>query len=239
MGRGQRTAPGLRRPRRAAVASLLTVLAVAVLDNAAGVSSTLYEGSPCFHEEGQLRGVCKLLPYCSWAVKERRSGLYPQTCSFDGYMPVVCCPYTRTHDPPHLPLRPHRPFVPPDMPALMAGMTLPPSPGALEMPPSSTPSTPPEQEKEEEQQEEEQQEQQTSGPVQLQAGVPGVLGPLESWPVPPIPSEPDHLKEEVDAVSALDRLGTGTSASTVTPQNQGTESSIQLGDGSAAFAHGR
>lgn len=55
--------------------------------------------------------MCKLLPYCSWAVKERRSELYPQTCSFDGYMPVVCCPYTRTHDPPHLPLRPTRPIL--------------------------------------------------------------------------------------------------------------------------------
>ncbi|XP_034236791.1 uncharacterized protein LOC117642594 [Thrips palmi] len=87
------------------------VLVLAVLALATGASATQYEGSPCFHEDSQSRGVCKLLPYCSWAVKERRSDLYPQTCSYDGYMPVVCCPYTRTHDPPHLPLRPTRPIL--------------------------------------------------------------------------------------------------------------------------------
>lgn len=72
--------------------------------------------------------MCKLLPYCSWAVKERRSHLYPQTCSFVGYLPVVCCPYTRTHDPPHLPLRPARPFLPAEVaPAPMTGVPVLPS----------------------------------------------------------------------------------------------------------------
>ncbi|KAJ1523851.1 hypothetical protein ONE63_010407 [Megalurothrips usitatus] len=89
-------------------AALPALVFAAVL---AAASGTLWEGSPCFHEASQTRGVCKLLPYCSWAVKERRSELYPQTCSFVGYLPVVCCPYTRTHDPPHLPLRPARPGV--------------------------------------------------------------------------------------------------------------------------------
>ncbi|KAK3927318.1 Methyl farnesoate epoxidase [Frankliniella fusca] len=241
--------------------ALLAVFAIAFLENAGGVAGTLYEGSPCFHEEGQLRGVCKLLPFCSWAVKERRSGLYPQTCSFDGYMPIVCCPYTRTHDPPHLPLRPHRPFAVADIPALVAGMTpssaQPPpeveeSPGALETsgPPEQQEQQQLEGQQEEGQQEEGQQQQEGeqqagtheySGTGQPEAGVSGILGPLKVKPTS-LPSEPDNLKEEVGAVSALDRLDTSTDASSTSTsalQEQATESNIQLGDGSPAFAHGR
>ena len=88
-------------PQLAALAALTLLASLA-----AGASDMLYEGNPCFHQASQRRGVCKLLPYCSWAVKERRSGLFPQACSFVGFLPVVCCPYTRAHDPPDLPLRP-------------------------------------------------------------------------------------------------------------------------------------
>lgn len=103
--------PSSTRSTRTSGAVAVAAVLVAILALATGASATQYEGSPCFHEGSQSRGVCKLLPYCSWAVKERRSDLYPQTCSFDGFMPVVCCPYTRTHDPPHLPLRPSRPVL--------------------------------------------------------------------------------------------------------------------------------
>lgn len=172
-------------------------------------------GSPCFHEESQISGVCKLLPYCSWAVKERRSHLYPQTCSFVGYLPVVCCPYTRTHDPPHLPLRPARPFLmPAEVAALPAPMTgalpaLPLQPADVESP---------------------------LLPPPLEIG--GPLGPLATSssqrPGYRPPDGPDDLQQEAEGlmVPMADRIAVAAGPAGPT----GFLGNLQLGDGSAGFA---
>lgn len=71
---------------RKAVSCLLFVLC-----HLSSAATDLSAGDPCIQNTGG-QGICKRLRDCPKAVEKIQSGVYPKLCSYEGLLPVVCCP---------------------------------------------------------------------------------------------------------------------------------------------------
>ncbi|XP_017773158.1 PREDICTED: venom protease-like [Nicrophorus vespilloides] len=72
---------------------VLLAISLAIRD-----AATLEVDDPCVHNRLNSPGICKSVGECPQALQELAQHIFPETCGFDGTVPIVCCPSEQKPD---------------------------------------------------------------------------------------------------------------------------------------------